>query len=146
MNRTMTSTMTRACALLAGCATPAPTPNPMDPTHRSLLTLDAHLDTPVHFGRAGWDFGARHDPATELAQLDLPRMADGSLDGGFFVIYTEQGPLTADGFAAAMVILPYHGSAYVPASAGCATEGVERTGFAALLLSSARPSAILFAL
>jgi membrane dipeptidase len=101
MNRTMTSTMTLACALLAGCATPAPTPNPMDATHRSLLTLDAHLDTPVHFGRAGWDFGARHDPATELAQLDLPRMADGSLDGGFFVIYTEQGPLTADGFAAA---------------------------------------------
>ncbi len=101
MNRTMTSTMTLACALLADCATPAPTPNPMDATHRSLLTLDAHLDTPVHFGRAGWDFGARHDPATELAQLDLPRMADGSLDGGFFVIYTEQGPLTADGFAAA---------------------------------------------
>lgn len=101
MNRTTTSTMTLACALLAGCATPAPTPNPTDATHRSLLTLDAHLDTPVHFGRAGWDFGARHDPATELAQLDLPRMADGSLDGGFFVIYTEQGPLTADGFAAA---------------------------------------------
>ena len=103
MNRNMTSTMTLACALLASCATPAPTstPKPVDPTHRKLLTLDAHLDTPVHFGRAGWDFGARHDPATEIAQLDLPRMADGSLDGGFFVIYTEQGPLTADGFAAA---------------------------------------------
>ena len=92
---TTTSTIALACLLLAGCATP------VDPTHSRLLTLDAHLDTPVHFGRAGWDFGARHDPATELAQLDLPRMADGSLDGGFFVIYTEQGPLTADGFAAA---------------------------------------------
>lgn len=95
---TTTSTIALACLLLAGCAAPA---NPVDPMHSRLLTLDAHLDTPVHFGRAGWDFGARHDPATELAQLDLPRMADGNLDGGFFVIYTEQGPLTPDGFAAA---------------------------------------------
>jgi membrane dipeptidase len=95
---TKTSTIALACLLLAGCAAPA---IPVDSTHSRLLTLDAHLDTPVHFGREGWDFGARHDPATELAQLDLPRMADGSLDGGFFVIYTEQGPLTADGFAAA---------------------------------------------
>lgn len=101
MNLHPTSTIALACLLLAGCATPASDPAPVDPTHRKLLTLDAHLDTPVHFGRAGWDFGARHDPATELAQLDLPRMEDGSLDGGFFVIYTEQGPLTAAGFAGA---------------------------------------------
>lgn len=91
-----------ACSLaLAGCAAPGGTA-PVDDSHRRLLTLDAHLDTPVHFGRAGWDFGARHDPATELAQLDLPRMQDGSLDGGFFVIYTDQGPLTPDGYAAAL--------------------------------------------
>lgn len=41
----------------------------------------------------------RHDPATEIAQLGqlgLPRMAEGSLDGGLFVIYTEQETLTTE--------------------------------------------------
>ena len=86
-----------AClSLLSGCATP-----PADDTHRRLLTLDAHLDTPVHFGREGWDFGGRHDPAVEVAQVDMVRMLEGSLDGGFFVIFTDQGPLTPDGYAAA---------------------------------------------
>ena len=89
-----------AAVLLAGCATPAAPPG-ADPAHRKLLTLDAHLDTPVYFGRPGWDVGARHAAATEIAQLDLPRMEDGNLDGGFFAIYTEQGPLTPEGYAAA---------------------------------------------
>ena len=75
--------------------------NAVDATHRNLLTLDTHLDTPVHFARAGWSFGDRHDPANEIAQLDIPRMADGNLDGGFFVIFTQQGPLTPEGYAAA---------------------------------------------
>lgn len=94
-----TTTVTLALAslfTLAGCAMP-----PVDDTHRRLLTLDAHLDTPVHFGREGWDFGRRHDPAHEVAQVDLGRMGDGSLDGGFFVIFTDQGPLTPEGYAAA---------------------------------------------
>lgn len=84
--------------LLAGCASQQA---PVDSLHRQLLTLDGHLDSPMHFGRPGWDFGARHDPATEIAQLDLPRMANGNLDGGFFAIFTEQGPLTPEGYAAA---------------------------------------------
>ena len=69
--------------------------------HASLLTLDTRLDTPVHFSRASWSFGDRHEYASDLAQLDIPRMADGNLDGGFFVIFTAQGPLTAQGYAAA---------------------------------------------
>jgi len=85
---------------LAGCAASGSSP-PVSDTHRRLLTLDAHLDTPVHFGRAGWDFGARHDPAVEVAQVDLGRMREGSLDGGFFAIFTDQGPLTPEGYAAA---------------------------------------------
>ena len=72
---------------------------PRGDLHGSLLTLDTHLDTPVHFARAGWSFGKRHNYANDLAQLDIPRMADGNLDGGFFVIFTDQGPLTADGYA-----------------------------------------------
>lgn len=91
------TTLGIACLFaLAGCATP-----PVDETHRRLLTLDAHLDTPVHFGREGWDFAGRHDPAVEVAQVDMVRMLEGSLDGGFFVIFTDQGPLTPEGFAAA---------------------------------------------
>ena len=86
------------CALgLAGCMTTAPAKD----LHSRLLTLDTHLDTPIHFSRSGWSFGDRHDHATDLAQLDLPRMADGNLDGGFFVIFTDQGPLTSAGYAAA---------------------------------------------
>ncbi len=72
-----------------------------DQLHHRLLTLDAHLDVPVHFGRSGWRFGDRHRLEDDIAQVDLPRMEDGNLSGGFFVTYTEQGPLTADGFAAA---------------------------------------------
>lgn len=67
--------------------------------HRKLLTLDTHLDTPVHFARPGWDFGARHSYESDLAQVDLGRMDAGDLDGGFFVIYTSQGPLTPQGYA-----------------------------------------------
>lgn len=93
-----TLVLAAACAA-AGCATPDH--RSVDPLHARLFTLDAHLDTPVHFGRPGWDFGARHDPAVDVAQVDLARMADGSLDGGFFAIYTEQGTLDAAGYAAA---------------------------------------------
>lgn len=84
---------------LASCATPG-TPS-ADRLHAELLTLDTHLDTPVHFARAGWSFGERHSYANDLAQVDIPRMADGNLDGGFFVIFTDQGPLTPEGYAAA---------------------------------------------
>ncbi len=67
--------------------------------HERLLTLDTHLDTPLHFGRNGWSMMDRHDYATDISQVDYPRMVEGGLDGGFFVIYTGQGPLTAQGFA-----------------------------------------------
>lgn len=70
--------------------------------HERLLTLDAHLDTPIHFARDGWSFAERHEFGTDVAQLDLGRMAGGALDGGFFVIYTEQGPLTEAGYAEAL--------------------------------------------
>lgn len=69
--------------------------------HERLLTLDTHLDTPAQLGRPGWRFTERHGYAEDLSQVDLPRMEEGGLDGGFFVIYTEQGPLTPAGYAAA---------------------------------------------
>ncbi len=69
--------------------------------HDRIITLDTHLDTPVSLGRPGWSFAEPHSFADSITQVDLPRMKQGGLDGGFFVIYTEQGPLTPDGYAAA---------------------------------------------
>ncbi|WP_213980835.1 dipeptidase [Sphingomonas sp. dw_22] len=90
-----------AAALLATGACTATRHPPQDDMalHRKLLTLDTHLDTPVHFARPGWDFGTRHSYESDLAQVDLGRMDAGDLDGGFFVIYTAQGPLTPQGYA-----------------------------------------------
>jgi len=86
--------------LLAAGAAPAVAADPAA-LHERLLTLDTHLDTPANLGRPGWRFTDRHDYAGDLSQVDLPRMVEGGLDGGFFVIYTEQGALTPDGYAAA---------------------------------------------
>ena len=72
------------------------------PLHSRMLVLDTHLDTPLHFERAGWSFADRHALADDMAQLDIPRMKDGNLDGGFFAIYTDQGPLTPKGYADAL--------------------------------------------
>ncbi|MEQ1724798.1 MAG: dipeptidase [Sphingopyxis sp.] len=69
--------------------------------HERILTLDTHLDTPLHFERAGWSFAQAHDFATDLSHVDLPRMRTGGLDGGFFVVYTHQGELTEAGYVEA---------------------------------------------
>ena len=91
-------------ALLAttACTTMAPSPQDAMAVHRDLLVLDTHLDTPLNFGRPGWDFADTHTLANDIAQVDLGRMAAGNLDGGFFVIYTEQGELTEAGYRDAL--------------------------------------------
>ena len=69
--------------------------------HERLLCLDTHLDTPATFARPGWDIMKRHSVETDFSQVDYPRMVEGGLDGGFFAIYTPQGPLTPEGMMAA---------------------------------------------
>jgi membrane dipeptidase len=69
--------------------------------HEHLLCLDTHLDTPLSFARPGWDMMQRHSVDADFSQVDYPRMVDGGLDGGFFAIYTPQGPLTPEGMMAA---------------------------------------------
>jgi len=69
--------------------------------HEQMLTLDTHLDTPVLFERPGWNFDEWHEVHWDGSQVDIPRMEAGGLDGGFFVIYTAQGPLTPQGYAQA---------------------------------------------
>ncbi|MGF0239401.1 dipeptidase [Rhodococcus sp. IEGM1300] len=65
--------------------------------HQRLTVLDSHLDTPMQLARPGWDITQRHTYAEDLSQVDLPRMKEGGLDGGFWAIFTPQGPLTAEG-------------------------------------------------
>ncbi len=69
--------------------------------HRRLICLDTHLDTPADLARPGWDVTARHRHDTDLTQVDVPRMADGGLDGGFWAIFTPQGSLDTAGMVAA---------------------------------------------
>jgi len=69
--------------------------------HQRLLCLDTHLDTPASLARPGWEMMKRHSRDQDLTQVDYPRMVEGGLDGGFFAIYTPQGPLDAAGMLAA---------------------------------------------
>jgi membrane dipeptidase len=95
---------TLAASALAGCTTmSAPLPEGVSAEamaiHQRLMTLDTHLDTPAFFDTVrGYDVTARHDVERDGTQVDYPRMVDGGLDGGFWVIYMPQGPLTADGY------------------------------------------------
>jgi membrane dipeptidase len=66
-----------------------------------ILRLDTHMDTPMNFARPGWDIMDAHTFENDLSQIDYPRMVKGGLDGGFFAIYTPQGPRTPEGLAAA---------------------------------------------
>lgn len=68
--------------------------------HERLLVLDTHLDTPANFARPGWDIMQRH-ATDDGSQVDYPRMVEGGLDGGFWAIYTGQGPRTPEGLRTA---------------------------------------------
>ncbi len=69
--------------------------------HAGLLTLDTHLDTAMQLARPGWDVLTRHTYESDFSQIDLKRMQEGGLKGGFWAIYTPQGPRTLEGNALA---------------------------------------------
>ena len=70
--------------------------------HEAAIVLDTHYDTPSLFSRPGWVITDRHDVDKDGSQVDLPRMIDGGADGGFFTIFTSQGPRTKAGNDAAL--------------------------------------------
>lgn len=90
-------------ALLAACtaqvaapvdpAADAPTLTPVEALHQGFMVLDSHLDTPANFHTEEYTFSKRGDFDVDGTQVDLPRMNEGGLDGGFWVIFTVQGPL-----------------------------------------------------
>ena len=62
--------------------------------HDRTLTLDTHIDIPL-------TYMVEIDPngPTDL-QVDKPKLNAGRLDSGFWIVYTPQGELTPEGYAA----------------------------------------------
>ena len=65
---------------------------------RQLVTLDTHLDTPANLVVPGFDILERHSYGHDFSQVDVPRMQEGALDGGFWAIYSPQGELSKIGY------------------------------------------------
>lgn len=82
---------------LAGPLQAADTAKSARALHDTFPVLDTHLDTPANLARPGWDITEHHHYEDDGTQVDYPRMAEGGLDGGFWVIYTGQGPRTPEG-------------------------------------------------
>jgi membrane dipeptidase len=61
--------------------------------HKRVLTIDTHDDIPLNFATPEVDPGVRGD-----RQVDLPKMREGGLDAGFFIVYVGQGDRSADGY------------------------------------------------
>jgi membrane dipeptidase len=62
------------------------------------VTIDTHVDIPLAYMRE-----ARFDAGKDTPlRVDLGKMERGGLNAVFFVIYVEQGPLTAEGYAKAV--------------------------------------------
>jgi membrane dipeptidase len=87
-----------AALLLPGPLAAQAVPKAAARLHQRLITLDTHLDTPASLDLPGWSIEEGHDVHKDYTQVDLPRMKKGGLDGGFWAIYTAQGPLTAEGY------------------------------------------------
>ncbi|MCW5724175.1 MAG: dipeptidase [Maricaulaceae bacterium] len=91
-----------ALALATAPAMAQVTPEEARAIHDRILVMDTHLDTPMLVAMPGFNIMNRHSFARHMSQVDLPRMIEGGLDGGFWVIYTPQGPRTEEGNAAAL--------------------------------------------
>jgi membrane dipeptidase len=82
-----------AVLLVMLAATPALADQAAD-IHARILTLDTHIDIPLDYATPKADPGVRGD-----MQVDLPKMDEGKLDAGFFIVYVGQGPETPEGYA-----------------------------------------------
>ena len=66
--------------------------------HRTILTFDSHVDTPMRL--PSFDIGQRHPLG--IGMVDLPRMEDGGLAAVVMAVFHEQGELTDEGRAGAV--------------------------------------------
>lgn len=96
----LAATALAACATATGVNGAATVSSQARALHNRLLVLDTHLDTPANLEVARpLDIMKRHSVDRDGTQVDLPRMNDGGLDGGFWAIYMGQGPLTPEAYA-----------------------------------------------
>ncbi len=65
--------------------------------HDVVLTLDTHIDIPFDYATEEVDPGNRN----EDFQVDYPRMREGGLDAGFFIVYYGQTERTPENYEAA---------------------------------------------
>src|SRR5688572_22007073 len=64
--------------------------------HKDVITLDTHNDINVA------NFTETVNYTQDLpTQVNIPKMRKGGLDVSWMIVYTGQGPLTAEGYAAA---------------------------------------------
>ncbi|MCG8606596.1 dipeptidase, partial [bacterium] len=61
--------------------------------HERVLTIDTHDDIPFNFATTEVDPGVRGD-----RQVDLPKMKEGGLDVGFFIVYVGQTQRTPENY------------------------------------------------
>ena len=64
--------------------------------HDRVITIDTHDDIPFNFATREVDPGVRGE-----RQVDLPKMREGGLDVGFFIVYVGQGQNNPEGYAQA---------------------------------------------
>ena len=64
--------------------------------HERVLTLDTHIDIPPNFATPEVDPGKRGD-----AQVDLPKMEEGGLNAGFWIVYVGQTERMLENYARA---------------------------------------------
>ncbi len=89
-----------ALFLLVGCAAGTNQPDTDEALlaraleiHERVLTIDTHDDIPPDFATAEVDPGIRGD-----RQVDLPKMREGKLDVGFFIVYVGQTARTPENY------------------------------------------------
>jgi len=94
----ITRSILAASLLLSTSALAAPLEDPAMEAkaraiHEKVIALDTHVDIPDDFATEGTDPGG-----FTKSQVDLPKMRAGGLDAAFFIVYTEHGPLTDEGY------------------------------------------------
>lgn len=103
----LAKTMTASLVLAIAACAPGSAPEPAEETeaqllerargiHERVITLDTHDDINVQ------NFTAERNYTMDLPnQVNLPKMEAGGLDVAWFVVFTGQGELTDEGYAAA---------------------------------------------
>ncbi len=96
MNKLIRRLFTGSILLILASCTQVQTAQDATSLHQRIITLDTHIDIPIELGLEDADPGVDGP-----MQVDLPKMREGGLDSGFFIVYVGQGAMTDEGYAEA---------------------------------------------